>query len=443
MTEVDTSSYPKASLPVQKSPLEIAAQVGALKQQQLGINQQKLDQANQALGYMTRAMGALGPDASKDDYLKVGQNAVDLGLVPQNMLDTYSQRVQAAPSSQEFYNEFMTAAADHQQQIQYHLGQTGVVDNGQTQTPTVTSVKPGFGQRPIGLPVQNQTPPGAVVMNSDNKPTTVGAQPPQVAPGSVAGPTPLRALTTGPTGPTVRTDAGAPATVAQRIDAATPPQPAGYSAGVPPNFEEGKKKLAEDQLVAAQRMTAVKPAISALKLLPGLNTGPGTEPWNKAVGFLKAQGVIPTGKENDPTVIYQEADKYLHQYLKGRGGRSDADLAAAEKSSPGVGVQLNPALVNLTKSAVAQDMMEAARPNAFTSANRKDFQNYGTHQATFPQSMDQRAFEAAIMPEKDRNALVQKYIAKYKKNPADPEANKFLNSIHVAEKAGMFNSESE
>lgn len=450
MADFSVDSYPKAAPPI-TSPFEVANQIGAYQLQQQALSKSKLDQANQSLNYMTRAMGSLGPDASKEDYLKVGQNVVDMGLVPQAMLNTYQQRLQAAPDAKSFYNEFMNAAADHQQQINYHLGQLGTSNNGQTETPTVSSVKPGFGQRPIGMPVQQQTPPSATVMNSDNQPTTVGAQPPQLAPGTVATPTPLPAagMSQSTPMPVARPNnlsslTTGPETVTQRIDNANSQlQPRGFSAGAPPNFEEGKKKLAEDQLVASQRMTAVKPAIAAMKLLPGLNTGPGTEPWNKAVGFLKAQGVIPTGKEDDKTVVYQEADKYLHQYLKGRGGRSDADLAAAEKSSPGVGVQLNPALQNLTRSAVAQDMIEAARPTAFTSAGRKDYQNYGEHQATFPQSVDQRAFEAAMMPEKDRNALVQKFIARYKKNPKDAEANKFLNSIHIAEKAGLFNAESE
>lgn len=444
MVDVDTSSYLKPpSMPVQ--PLDIARKFGDIQQQSLQINQAKLDQANQALTYMTRSMGSLGPDASKEDYLKVGQNAVDQGLVPQNTLNVYKQRLDAAPDGKSFYNEFMTAAADHQQQINYHLGQPGTVDTGQTKTPVTTSVKPGFGQRSIGMPVQQQTPPTAVVMDANNQPTTVGAQPPQVAPGSVAQPTPLgmRPPAVSAPVPLSKLTTG-PETVTQRIDNANSilsPQPRGFAAGTPPNFDEGKKKLAEDQLLAANKMTAIKPAIAAMKLLPGLNTGPGTEPWNKAVGFLKAQGVIPTGKENDPTVVYQEADKYLHQYLKGRGGRSDADLLAAEKSSPGVGVQLNPALLNLTKSAVAQDMIEAARPIAFS--NRKDLQNYGQHQATFPQSMDQRAFETAMMPEKDRYALINKMHNKYKNNPRDPEAIKFFNSLDTADKAGMLNTETE
>ena len=87
MAEVDTSSYPKPVAP--PSLLDVAQKVGSLQQQQLGISQQKLDQANQALGYMTRAMGSLGPDANKEEYAAVAQNAVKQGLVPQAQLNTY------------------------------------------------------------------------------------------------------------------------------------------------------------------------------------------------------------------------------------------------------------------------------------------------------------------------------------------------------------------
>jgi hypothetical protein len=221
------------------------------------------------------------------------------------------------------------------------------------------------------------------------------------------------------------------------------PQPTGFTTGTPPNFEAGQKMLAEDQANATQKMTAAKPAILALKLLPGLNTGPGTEPYNKAVAFLKAQGVIPTGQENDPTVVYQEADKYLHQYLKGRGGRSDADLAAAEKSSPGVGVQLNPALQHLTQTAIAQDRIEAARPTAFTQAGRTDYQNYGQHSATFPQSVDEKAFQLDLMPPAESQKLVDSMHNKYKNNPKNPEALKFFNSLDIAKKQGFFNGNAQ
>lgn len=448
MAEVDTSSYPRATMPV--SPLDMASKFAGLQQQKLGIDQQKLDQANQGLTYMTRAMGALGPDATKDQYISAAQTAVKMGLVPPEALQQFVQRAQASPTSKDFYNEFMTTAADHQQQINYHLGHREDVGNGQTVTPSVSSVKPGFGVRPIAMPIQQQVPPTAPSVNAEGQPQMMGAQPPQLAPGTAAGPVPLPAerpqgLTPGPVPPAKIQGQSAnfggnvlSANVEKpdfnsRYDAAFP-KPTGPAAGTPPMFEEGKKQLMEDQALAAQKMTAAKPAIMALRLLPGLRTGPGTEAWNKGVAFLKANNIITTQQENDPTVIYQEANKYLHQYLQNRGGRSDADLRAAEQSSPSVGTQLNPALQNLTRSAIAQDRIEAARATAF----KGNLADYGKHRATFPQSVDERAFQLDLMPKEDSAKLVDQMHDKYKKNPKNAEALKFFNSLDIAKKQGFF-----
>ena len=120
MVEIDTSSYPKP-LPA-ASPLETVKQLQTLDYQKIAIDTAKMNQANQALGYMTRAMGSLGPNASINDYIAVAQNAVKQGLVPQNQLNAFIERAQAAKSPQEFYKEFMTAAKGHQEQLDMHLG---------------------------------------------------------------------------------------------------------------------------------------------------------------------------------------------------------------------------------------------------------------------------------------------------------------------------------
>ena len=70
--DADTSSYNQPQSP---SLLSNVQQFGAIQQQKQAIDQAKLDQANQALGYMVRAMGSLGPNASKEDYAKAAQNA--------------------------------------------------------------------------------------------------------------------------------------------------------------------------------------------------------------------------------------------------------------------------------------------------------------------------------------------------------------------------------
>ena len=94
----DTSSYPKPVAP--PSLLDVAQKVGnlqqtqnTLQQQQLGISQAKLDQANQALGYMTRAMGSLGPNATKDQYIGAAQTAAKMGLVPPETVQIFASSI--------------------------------------------------------------------------------------------------------------------------------------------------------------------------------------------------------------------------------------------------------------------------------------------------------------------------------------------------------------
>jgi hypothetical protein len=461
---VDTSSYPKQAMPV--SPLDMVQKVQSIQQQQLGISQQKLDQANQALGYMTRAMGSLGPTATKDQYIAAARNAVKMGLVPPDALNTFVERANAYPNtpagSQAFYNEFMTAAAGHQQQIDYHLGRVGETSNGQQVTPVVTSPKIGFGVQPIGLPIQQQTPPSAVVMGQGNVPTTVGAQPPQLPPGaSPAGNLPGQyrmpveqpatrpaAAIPGPvTNPAVP---GQSSNFGGRVVGATvgpttnpgAPVPRGFAAGAPPMFEEGKKQFAEDQALATQRMTAVKPAIQAYKIMQEGKlgaTGPVTGKINDLVATAKALGIVNTESINDPTVLRQEVEKKLAQYVGSSpaGQRSDAAQILAEAGSPNPKHQILPALMNLTRDSIVLDRVQAARPNAF---NGSDYQDYGKHRSTFPQSIDERAFGLDLMPKADATKLTDKMYAKYKNNPNNPEALKFFHSLDIAKKQGFFNA---
>jgi hypothetical protein len=443
MAEIDTSSYLKPT--AQPSLLSNVQQFGAIQQQKQAIDQAKLDQANQALGYMVRAMGSLGPNASKEDYAKAAQNAVDQGLVPQQQENVFLQQLQSAPDSPTFYKQFMSSAMEGQKQIELHTGINSQQNSGNTQYQGKTNVLTGGFQPSTQLPTQ--LPPGTQY-NDQGQAKLIGPSGPS---GVVPVPQPRPSLpvtspapTTGPTGPTIRrTDmeqgapAGAtPASANQRVSSGF--QAAGLNAAPPPLFEEGAKALTADQALAAQKMTAVKPALEAMKILPGLRSGPGTAQFNGAVAFLKANNLIPTDKENDPTVVYQEANKYLSQYLKGRGDRSDADLAAAEKSSPNVGTQLNPALVKLTRTAIAQDRIEAARANTFTKSGRTDYQNYGAHRATFPQSIDDRAFALDIMPEGESTKLVDQMHARYKNNPRDAQALKFFKSLDIAKSEGYY-----
>lgn len=441
--EADTSSYNSQPLPV--SPLDMAGKLGSLQQQSqqiqsgaIQIDKQKLDLMNTQFGLINAELSGMidNPNITKEQAAERLNKFADTYKLPKEARDHMMGELQAAPSVKAFSENALRRGMTTQERLNQQYGTTeSQADGTQVYQGVRAPAAKGGGFTPsTQMPVQ--IPPGTVGFDQNNQQQFV---PPAGPSGVVPVPRPRLPVepmprpTTGPTGSTIDRTPETPTTFANRSSPLT--------AGPSPLFEEGKKKLSEDQLLASQRMTNIKPAIEGLKLLPGLRSGPGTEPWNKAVAFLKANNLIDTDKENDPTAIYQMANKYFNQYLKGRGGRSDADLAAAEKSSPNVGQQLNPALEKLTKAAVAQDMIEAARPSAFTKSGRTDYHNYGEHQSTFPQSVDQRAFEAAIMPSEERAKIVDIMHNKYKKNPNDKEALKFFRSLDIAKKSGMFEGE--
>lgn len=466
MAEVDTSSYPK---PQQSSFLDVAGKFQNLAQGALSINQAKLNQANQALGYMTRAMGSLGPDASKEDYLAVAKNAVKMGLVPANMLGAYVERLKAAPTPRAFYDEFITAAATHQEAINYHLGQPGTYNQGQQTYPVVTS--PKFGMRSTGLPIQNQPPPGTPIIDTNptlpdgspnpnyNRQTLLGPRSPVAPPGVAVGPgeapAPVPKVETLPVGPVTNPKVMGQSSnfggnvIGVTVEPPTPNQvvdnrfamPQSFATGQVPGYEEGLKKYNEDQARSASLMLAAKPAIQALPLMqtPGFLSGPLTDQFTKVVAGLKSTGLIDIKDTNDPTAIRQEVVKKLNQYVSSSpvGQRSDAAQILKEASSPNPNVQILPALIKLTKDAIALDRVQAALPNAFKG---RDYQNYTKHQGTFPQSIDERAFTLDLEDQAKKTKLIQDMAKKEKSSNARDrnEANKFFNSLRIADQAGFY-----
>ena len=453
--EADTSSY--RQLPA-ASPLEEFGKLQQLQQQKQQLDAGKMANANTALQFMTRAMTSLGPDATKEEYAAVADNAVKQGLVPEAQKQVYMERLQKAPDAKSFFNEFATAAATLQEQLNYHLGVPGQSANGQTVTPTVTSVKPGFGQRPVGLPVQQQAPPTAQVVGPSGQPQLLGPQPAQNAPGTVAVPTPLpverpsaasatapivpKSLpverVSGPTGPTIRrTDMEVPDFTSRF------PVPTGAATGTAPLFEEGKQAYTKDQLNSSTRAQSIKPAIQALKLMtPALATGPGTAQFNDLVAAAKAWGVVDTKAENDPTVMRQELEKKLAQYVGGSpvAQRSDAAQTLAEAGSPNPKKQILPALQALTRDAIALDRVQILKPQAFKG---QKFDDYVKHTGNFPQSVDEKALTLDLMDDKEREKLVTKMKSEYKNGDgtAKKRAVKFFETLQLARDAKLYDGE--
>src|ERR1700743_198453 len=418
---IDTSSYPKPALPV--SPFDIANKYGEVAQRAqnlqsgaLTIQTQKLQNANIALTHFLSGINSLGPNASREDIIKKGQNLVDSGMVPQDMVDAMDARIPTDPKQmQAFHNELMTQGASHLEMIQGFLGLPDhTLDDGTSvkliRTPQLPGQQPSVAasfnkQLPIGTPTVNNDP------NSPDyqQPVMVGPSGPAGVTGSAPAASPLPVQPSPPTQPVAPAATITPpanpafATPASQKDQSRVAQGNLVPTGAPPLFEPGKTSYVADQAIASARQGALKPILQALPFIKGLQTGPGTQTFNTAVSGLKAFGILPTDITNDPQVIRQEVAKKLAQYVQGNPlvGRSDAGQALAEAGSPDPKHQLSPALLKLVQDSIGLDRVNILKPNAFQNAitdpqgkrtvtPRTDFQNYLQHGSKFAGTIDER-----------------------------------------------------
>lgn len=471
--DIDTSSYPKVAQVAQQSPLEMAAKFGALKQQQqqiesgglhiqsqkqglqsndLNIANQKLDLINKQFATVSKQMIGLRdkPDLTEKDLVNFYQYGVKAGWMPSDVAAKEINQIPPKANSQQlrdYVDQQLTKAMTTMEAVNYHLGQPTSVDNGQTVTPALTS--PKFGIRPNGAPIQTQAPPTTNVATPGGT-QQLGAQAPQLPvdtapvqdgfPGQYQQP---RALPVGPInnpaiqGPSSNLGGTVLSAVVEPPSGPKPIVPQGPMQSQPPMFDEGKKQLTEDQDLATAKLTAIKPALQALPYLQGLQTGPGTHQVNNLLAAAKAFGIVNTNP-NDPVAIRQEVEKKLAQYLSSNpvGQRSDNAQTLASAGSPNPSVQINPALIKLTKDAIVLDRVQAARAAAFEG---NDYSKYGIHRSTFPVRMDERAFGLDLMEPNERKAL----ITDMKKKKDTTEGRKFWKSLETVDKLGYIDTSAQ
>lgn len=422
MAEVDTSSY---RLPTTPGFLDTAQKYQTLESNKIGIDQQKLKLMNDHFQIANQEMATIAddptitPDKAKT---KLENFAKTVGMpdpVKQHMMIEFSS-AKTPEEIRTVAKNALTRGMETQQRINKVYGVPGSIDTGQVRQPTLQ--RTGQAPVPAGAPIQVQAPIDTPVATPGGV-QQLGPQAPQLPAGAVPVP------------------GGIPGQFKSKLPIAAPMTPAGPMVSQPPMFEEGKKQYAEDQALAADRMTAIKPALQALPLLEGLRTGPTTEGFNKIIATLKANNIIDTGV-NDPTAVYQEVSKKLAQYVGGSplANRSDAGQILAEASSPSPKTQINPALVKLTRDAIMLDRVQAARANAYKS---NDFSQYGKHRATFPQSIDEKAFGLDIIKPEERQKLVGDMAESLKSKDAGEraKAEKFFKSLRIAKEQKFYAGE--
>ena len=443
MPDFDTSMYLKPSqVP---SALDYANQFNQAQQQQLAISQAKLDQANQGLQYLGRAVSSLGPLTTPDwreKYKAAGDQVTrQLGLDP-SKTQIWNEEVDAAPDGPTFFKRAMSQIAgsvDHILNLQTGRDTTATdsLNNYQGKSDVLTnSFRPGSHlpvQLAPGTPNVDNRPqihdprnPGRSMPNPNyNQPGYVGASGP---PGVVQDRLPNGLPVEG---------SAAPASNRMPVQAAQQPQPQQprVATAPAPNFEEGKKQRAGELQESTAKATALKPLEEAYDLAHEVATGPGTETLYKARSYLHNFGLVKAD-EKDPVAIYGALNKLLNQTINESGPRSNEDEALKRNSNPNTSTQIQPTLLKVARDMIGRKKIEIARPLAFEGT---DYQNYGTHSATFPTNQDQRAYITDKMDPNEARALYldMKNKAKNGKSNERQEAVKFLKSYTTAKKLGL------
>lgn len=428
--DVDTSSYPKPATPT--SSLDVAGKLGSLQQQSLSIDQAKLDQANQALTYLTRGLNSLGPNPTREQLISVGKSVVDKGLAPASMLDSMIKDIPTDPKMMPaFIDRLNTQTAEHQQMINHFRGPLYTNQSGQRTDVLQIPGSPNYPIQPRASIPTEAPPTSKTVSPETGQESTIGNVPPPPAQGF------NRLQAVPPAVPPLlpqRPDVNAGPALVPNKPQDRVSQGGSFPTAPTPLFEEGKKQFANDQELATQKLTAIKPAIQALPLIGDLTTGIGTETYNRALAGLNNLGLLPAGMTNK-VAIYQELNKKLANYVSNNpvGQRSDAAQTLAEASSPSPKTQINPALIKLTKDAIILDRVQALRPGSFES---QDFSKYGQHRSLFPAKIDERAVGLDLMKPSERNSLLDEM--KKKKNTA--EGKKFWDTLAIVDKQGFIDT---
>lgn len=443
--DADISSY---NQPLPVSPLDVAGKVGGLQQQKLAIDQSKLDQANQALGYMVRAMGSMGPNASKEDYAKAAQNAVDQGLVPQQQENIFLEHLKNAPDSASFYKQFMSAAQEGFKSIEMHTGHNASITNGATDYQgKVNPLTGGFTaatQSAIQPPPTQGTVDNRRVLPT-GQPNPDYLQPGIIGPAGPAGPVPvprmrpkglpvepLPAPVSGPTGPTVQTGhdftqrfAGEP-----KIVTGAPP---GVASAIQTVGEQSGKDYAGDLTRAKNFKADLYPAQAALEGIKELGVqgvGPGTDTLNNIKSAIITWLPNADKKAIDEVGTFEQTRKYLTQIARSSGSTGTNDqLAAAFEANPSIKMS-QAATENVLKSVIALRKMQHAQTLLFGQQNLPESE-YSKWIARNQNTLDPRAFGFDMMSNEAQRKLIDSI-----KN--DPKAyQKFETSLQFAHDAEL------
>lgn len=434
MADIDTSFYGNA---VAENPMDVAGKAIDLRnkllnnqqqQQQVEANQIKLATERFANINNTAAGLLSDPDVGKKDI--TGKVWEALGRLTKG-------DVMSAQHAVQFMQQF---PSDPRLQVQalknVHAQTLSAEQRGRAYLGEVQALPTGGGTKFIQQPSYGGAPP-----------RDLGYVPNTLSPGTTQVNPDLSQSYVGGTGnPAIQGPAGAPAPRSQRATPATSAPVQGNAGGViaapAPGEAAAKEKtgggsgqmLAEERSRASNYRREIYPleqAIPALERLGKTGTGPGTEQVNQIKSFLQSVGVpgIDVQKIKD----YDEAHKYLMDWVTANGDTSTNDKLAAAFSSNASTKISNAAAQDVAKAALALRRMKQAQLEEFEASGLPESQ-YGKWAAKWNREQDPRIYGWDYMNDAKKKEFLQSVTG--------PKRDLIIMQLHRAAEAGFVDPES-
>lgn len=216
-------------------------------------------------------------------------------------------------------------------------------------------------------------------------------------------------------------------------------QTGGPTVGLPPGVKEGAVAAATPSagLLAQHRADSsnyrrqvfpLEQAIPALEKLGKTGTGPGTEEANNIKSFLQSVGV--PGIDANKIKTFDEAHKYLTDWVRANGDNSTNDKLAASFSSNASTKISNAAAIDVAKSALSLRRMQQAQTAQFENSGLPE-SDYAKWASKWNSRQDPRVYGFDLMtPAQRQNVLKSLPAAK---------RDAFMLDVQKAEEAGVLN----
>lgn len=183
-----------------------------------------------------------------------------------------------------------------------------------------------------------------------------------------------------------------------------------------------------------QEVFPLETAIPALEKLGKTGTGPGTEEFNHVKSFLQSAGI--PGLDTDKIKTFDEAKKYLTDFVNQNGNTGTNDkLAASFAGNPSVGIS-NAAAVDVAKSALALRRMKQAQLVEFEKSGLPDSE-FTKWASRWQLGHDPRAFGFDMMTPAQRKKVIESFPEGKDGKPGPRDLFKL--QVQDAHKAGIIN----